>query len=142
MSQHCVCLPFSTLLALVVSGLVGCSDPASLHQHDAEYPTWPALEKLRGEELMMPIATSAEMGDWNEVRSLVVADGFKAAVEEFASAPAPGRWAERAAAKDKAAADLKALIEAAEQNKSPKELESLWDAHTQSMREVAAPVDG
>ena len=138
MSQHCVYLPLSSLLALFVAGLVGCSGPAGLHQDATEYPTWPALEKFRGQELMMPIGTSIGRGDWDAVRALVVEDGFRAAVEEFTSTPIPQRWAtpERMAAKDKTAADLKALIEAAEQKKSPKELESLWNAQSQSMSKV------
>jgi len=144
MTQHCAYLPCSTLLALLVTGLVGCSKPTGSDQYDYEVPTWPALEKLTDEELMMPIGMSADHGDWDAVRSLVVADGFKAAVEEFASTPVPRQWAtpERTAAKDKAAAGLRALIEAAEKGESPKELEALWAAYSQSISKVADAVGG
>lgn len=144
MSQHPSRFNFSAMLVLLVTGLAGCFGPAPSEQFEYSAPTWPALEKLTAEELMMPVGMSADAGNWDAVQSLVVADDFKAAVEEFASTPVPGEWAtpERTAAKDKAAENLKALIEAAEQKKSPQELKPLWDAYSQSIEEAAGPIGG
>lgn len=144
MSQHPSRFNFSAMLVLLVTGLLGCFGPAPSEQFEYSAPTWPALEKLTSEELMMPIGMSADAGNWDAVGSLVVAEDFKVAVEEFASTPVPGEWAtpERTAAKDKAAENLKALIEAAEQKKPPKELKSLWEAYSQNIQEAAKPVGG
>ena len=138
MSQYGVRISFLALVALLPAGLVGCSGSGAVHQASAEYPTWPALERFRDDELMMPIAMSADHGNWEQFRSLVVADNYRAAVEEFASTPVPGRWAtpERTAAKDKAVAGMKALIEAAAQKKPAAELETLWRTLGQDMGEV------
>jgi hypothetical protein len=127
----------TAVVMLLAFASVGCSGAAGVHHANAEYPTWPAVEKFCSEELT-PIAMTADFGDWEKFRALVIAADYRAAVEEFAATPVPTKWAtpERTAAKDKAAADMKALIEAAESKKPPKELESLWKAACQSLGEL------
>jgi hypothetical protein len=122
---------------LMALASVGCSGAGGVHHANADYPTWPAVDRFRSDELT-PIAMTADSGDWKTFQSLVVAADYRSAVEEFAATPVPRKWAtsERTAAKDKAAADMKALIEAAEAKKPPKELESLWKAVCQSLGEV------
>ena len=127
----------TAVVMLLAFASVGCSGNAGVHHANAEYPTWPAVERFRSEELM-PIAMTADFGDWKKFRTLVIAADYRKAVEEFAATPVPTKWAtpERTAVKDKAAADMKALIEAAEANKPPKEIESLWKAVCQSLGEL------
>jgi hypothetical protein len=122
---------------LMALASVGCSGAGGVHHANADYPTWPAVDRFRSDELT-PIAMTADSGDWKTFQSLVVAADYRSAVEEFAATPVPRKWAtsERTAAKDKAAADMKVLIEAAEAKKPPKELESLWKAVCQSLGEV------
>jgi len=131
-------LPSMTAVVMLMAfATVGCSGAAGVHHANAEYPTWPAVDRFRSDELT-PIAMTADFGDWKKFRTLVIAADYRAAVEEFAATPVPKKWAtpERTAAKDKAAADMKALIEAAEANKPPQEIESLWKAVCQSLGEL------
>lgn len=127
----------TAVVILVALASVGCSGAGGVHQSNAEYAAWPAVDRLRSDEFM-PIAMTADSGDWKTFQSLVIAADYRAAVDEFAATPVPKKWAtsERTAAKDKAAADMKALIEAAEAKKPPKELESLWKAVCQSLGEL------
>jgi hypothetical protein len=127
----------TAVVMLLAFATVGCSGTAGVHHSNAEYPTWPAVDRFRSEELT-PVAMTADFGDWKKFRTLVIAADYRAAVEEFAATPVPKKWAtsERMAAKDKAAADMKALIEAAEAKKPPEELESLWKAVCQSLGEL------
>lgn len=134
-------LPSMTAVVMLMAfTTVGCSGAAGVHHANAEYPTWPAVERFRSDELT-PIAMTADFGDWKKFRTLVIAADYRKAVEEFAATPVPKKWetSERTAAKDKAAADMKALIEAAEAKKPPKELESLWKAVCQSLGELNKP---
>jgi hypothetical protein len=127
----------TAVVMLMALASFGCSGSAGVHRANADYPRWPAVEKFSSEELT-PIAMTADFGDWKKFQTLVIAADYRAAVEEFTATPVPTKWAtpERTAAKDKAAADMKALIEAAEAKKPPKELESLWKAVCQSLGEL------
>ena len=127
----------TAVVMLMALASVGCSGAGRVHHANADYPTWPAVDRFRSDELT-PIAMTADFGDWKKFRTLVIAADYRKAVEEFTATPVPTKWAtpDRTAAKDKAAADMKALIEAAEAKKPPQDLESLWKAVCQSLGEL------
>jgi len=130
-----------TLCGLVVAcTLVGCGNPAAKFQEGAvETPTWEALEKLRSEEVLMPVGMAAMNEDWKGLKEQVTRSEFKAAVDGFAKAEIPSKFAtdERKAAKEQAVADLRKLIEAAESGASDADLKSAYETVDKSLADVS-----
>ena len=124
---------------LVVVLVAGCGDPAAkLQSKTIEIPSWGALDKLRSEEVMRPVENPAANNDWAGVKAGLVSDAFKAAVEEFASAPIPSKFAteQRKAAKEEAAKKFQALIEAAGKNAPDAEIKAGYEAAMSAFQEV------
>ena len=103
-----------------------------------DVPHWEALDKLNSEEVMYPVVISAEHKDWKTVASEAAKPEFKGAVEAFASAEIPGKYATdaRKQAKKQAVKDLKALIAAGEKKAPPKQIEAAYKKAMQSLNAV------
>jgi hypothetical protein len=99
---------------------------------------WDAADKFDGEDGFMPLAYAAEAGDWARARQVASGEKFEQALNEFAAAPAPADWADRADEKDAAVQDLKALIKVSREGSS-NDMQLAYQKAVESLKQVRAP---
>lgn len=128
------------LCGLVLVGalvtITGCSGGNLPPAQDV--PHWEALDKLRSEEVSYGLVISADNKDWKAVGTEAARAEYKAAVEAFATAEIPGKYATdaRKQAKEQAVKDLRALIAAGERKASPKQIEAAYNKAMSSLNAV------
>lgn len=114
-------------MALTLLLVAGCTGPDPALTQRVEVVTWPELEAILNSEAWMPISRSAESGDVAGVKANLEDPNFVAAVEQFAAAPIPSKFASpaREEAKKKVVELHQALIEKGKGGASPTEVKDL-----------------
>lgn len=120
---------------------LGCGNRAAEEMGGAVAADWEAASKLDGEDGLMPVAYAASRNDWGTAKTAAANPKFEQSVEDFAKAPIPKGWEDRADERDAAVADLRALIKAGKSG-SIEELKTAYNKSIASVKLVRGPPEG